>query len=204
MATPNPTGVDVSHFQGNVDFAKLKSGGQRFVSIKATQGTHYSSANYYTDNIAKARGAGLVSGGYHFYSGTLDGTEQANYFLKTADLQKGDLLPMLDLEGEGGASADQVVKGALAWVDTVEKATGRKPFLYTTASFFAKIGNPKGFEDCPLWIANYGVTKPKLPVGWTLYTIWQYSQSGTVSGITGDVDMDNFNGSAATLDKFRL
>ena len=111
---------------------------------------------------------------------------------------------MLDLEGDGGASPEQVASGALAWVDTVEKATGRKPFLYTTASFFAKIGNPKGFEECPLWVAEYGVTKPNLPAAWTLYTIWQYSQNGSVSGVTGDVDMDNFNGSADTLEKFRL
>ena len=204
MAVPNPTGVDVSHFQGDVDWPKLKTGGQRFVSIKATQGTSYSASSYYTDNIGKARSAGLIAGGYHFYSGTHDGTAQAEYFLKVTDPQKGDLLPMLDLEEDGGASAEQVATGALAWIDTVEKATGRKPFLYTTASFFAKIGNPKGFEDCPLWVAEYGVTKPKLPVGWTLYTIWQYSQSGTVSGVTGSVDMDNFNGSAATLEKFRL
>ncbi|WP_390911805.1 GH25 family lysozyme [Pseudosulfitobacter sp. SM2401] len=204
MAIPHPTGVDVSHFQGTVDFAKLKSGGQSFVSIKATQGTHYSSASYYTDNIDKARKTGLISGGYHFYSGTLDGADQANYFLEIAKPQKGDLLPMLDLEGDGGASPEQVASGALAWVDTVEKATGRKPFLYTTASFFAKIGNPKGFEECPLWVAEYGVTKPKLPAAWTLYTIWQYSQNGSVSGVTGDVDMDNFNGSAETLEKFRL
>ena len=204
MAAPNPTGVDVSHFQGNVDFAKLKSSGQSFVSIKATQGTHYSGASYYTENIDKARKSGLASGGYHFYSGTLDGTAQANYFLEITKPQKGDLLPMLDLEVDGGASADQVASGALAWVNTVEKAIGRKPFLYTTASFFAKIGNPAGFENCPLWVAEYGVTKPKLPAPWTLYTIWQHSQSGTVSGITGDVDMDSFNGSAATLEKFRL
>ena len=104
MATPHPTGVDLSHFQGNVDFPKLKSGGQSFVSIKATQGTSYSAASYYTDNITKARGAGLISGGYHFFSGTHDGAEQANYFLKVAEPQKGDLLPMLDLEDDGGAS----------------------------------------------------------------------------------------------------
>ena len=134
----------------------------------------------------------------------MDGADQANYFLEIAKPQQGDLLPMLDLEGDGGASPEQVASGALAWVNTVEKATGRKPFLYTTASFFAKIGNPKGFEECPLWVAEYGVTKPKLPAAWTLYTIWQYSQNGSVSGVTGDVDMDNFNGSAETLEKFRL
>lgn len=127
MATPHPTGVDISHFQGDVDFTKLKSGGQSFVSVKATQGTHYSSANYYTDNIEKARKCGLISGGNHFYSGTLDGVEQANYFLEIAKPQKGDLLPMLDLEGDGGASVEQVASGALAWVQTIEKATGRMP-----------------------------------------------------------------------------
>ena len=127
MATPHPSGVDLSHFQGNVDFPKLKSGGQSFVSIKATQGTSYSASSYYTDNIVKARAAGLISGGYHFYSGAHDGVEQANYFLKVAQPQKGDLLPMLDLEEDGGASAQQVASGALAFVDTKSGKTVSAP-----------------------------------------------------------------------------
>ena len=111
---------------------------------------------------------------------------------------------MLDLEQTHGASGSQVSEGALKWLDIVEKAVGQKPFIYTTASFFSQIGNPKGFEDYPLWVAEYGVSKPRLPNGWTLYTIWQHSQSGQVHGISGNVDLDSFNGPQSTLEIFRV
>jgi len=200
----NPQGVDISHFQGEVDWSALKSGGLDFVAIKASQGTGYSQSSYYTENINKARAAGLIVGGYHFFTGTENGADQAKYFLQVAKPQAGDLLPMLDLEQSSGASGNEVASGALAWLKTVEEAIGQKPFIYTTKSFFAEIGNPSGFEDYPLWVAEYGVSTPKLPSGWSLHTIWQHSQSGQVSGISGDVDLDSFNGSSSTLDIFRV
>lgn len=205
MADGNPQGIDVSHFQGDVDWNKVAAGGQSFVSIKATQGqSGYSAASYYTDNIEKAREAGLISGGYHFFSGGDDGKAQADYFLSVAKPKSGDLLPMLDLEDTNGASASMIVEEALAWLSAVENAVGKKPFLYTTASFFAGIGNPSGFEDYPLWVANYGVSKPHMPQGWKIYTIWQHSQSGSCNGVSGNVDMDSFNGPRSTLDVFRV
>ena len=200
----NPQGIDISYFQGVVDWNALKSDGMDFIAIKASQGTGYSQSSYYTDNIGKARSAGLIAGGYHFFTGNENGVDQAKYFLQVANPQKGDLLPMLDLETSNGASGNEVASGALAWLKTVEDAIGQKPFVYTTASFFAEIGNPSGFEDYPLWVAEYGVSVPKNPHGWSLHTIWQHSPSGKVSGISGDVDLDSFNGSASTLEIFRV
>lgn len=85
--------------------------------------------------------------------------------MQVAKPQAGDLLPMLDLEQSSGASGSEVASGAFAWLKTVEEAIGQKPFLYTTASFFSEIGNPSGFENYPLWVAEYGVSSPTLPAG---------------------------------------
>lgn len=200
----HPQGIDISHFQGEVNWNELISEGLDFVAIKATQGTEYSQSSYYTDNINNARSAGLIAGGYHFFTGNENGADQAKYFLQVANPQPGDLLPMLDLEQTNGASGNVIASEALDWLTTVEKAINQKPFLYTTASFFSEIGNPSGFENYPLWVAEYGVSSPTLPAGWSLYTIWQHSQSGQVSGISGDVDMDSFNGSSSVLEKFRI
>lgn len=71
----NPQGIDISHFQGEVDWSALKSDGLDFVAIKASQGTGYSQSSYYTENISKARSAGLIVGGYHFFTGNENGAD---------------------------------------------------------------------------------------------------------------------------------
>ncbi len=205
MSENQLTGIDVSHYQGDVNWSEVKGAGESFVSIKATEhSSSYEYANYYTDNIVPARDAGLVAGGFHFFVGNENGKQQADYFLRIAKPQTGDLLPMLDLEQTSGASGSQFAAGAITWLETVGAAVGQKPFIYTTASFWSEIGNPSGFEDYPLWVAEYGVSAPKLPIGWTIYTIWQHSQNGQRAGVSGDVDLDQLNGSESVLDVFRV
>lgn len=198
-------GIDVSHYNGNIDWHSVKSDDKYFVSIKATEGVSYSSAFYFTDNIHPARDAGLIAGGFHFFVGTDSGKDQAEYFLKVADPKPGDLLPMLDVEQTNGASDQQMADGMAEWMEVVERAVGKKPFIYVSASFWSQIGNPKGFEDNPLWVAEYtSAPSPKLPMGWHLYTIWQHSEASSVNGISGNVDADKFNGGLDQLDIFRV
>lgn len=117
--------------------------------------------------------------------------EQAEYFLSIAEPQPGDVLPALDLEEADGASASEVVDGMSAWLDTVEEAIGCPPMIYTSQSFWQSIGNPSGFSQYPLWVANYTTApRPKMPEGWDRYLLWQYSQSTEVYGINGYVDGD--------------
>lgn len=205
MSDENPTGIDVSHYQGNVDWAEVKAAGTTFAAIKATQyASGYEYQDYYPQQIQSARASGLVVGGYHMLTGYDNGKTQGEYFLSVAKPQKGDLIPMLDMEQASGGTPEQVVAAAKAWMDVVEQAVGKKPFIYTNTPYWEEIGNPTGFEDNPLWIAEYGVSSPKLPATWTLYTIWQHSQSGTVSGIDGDVDLDIFNAPLDVLKDFQI
>ncbi|WP_419909046.1 glycoside hydrolase family 25 protein [Hoeflea sp.] len=199
------TGIDVSRYQGTVDWKQVQGSGVRFAAIKATEGAaDYPYSDYYTQNAELARQAGLAVGGYHFFNPNADGKTQANYFLQVVQPKPGDLLPMLDLEQTGSASGAQIADGAQAWLETVRAATGRKPLLYTTAGFWSQIGSPAGFDNYPLWVAEYGVNQPHLPQGWSNYTIWQHSQSGKVAGIEGPVDLDLFSGAPEALKSIRL
>ncbi|WP_169054298.1 GH25 family lysozyme [Nitratireductor sp. XY-223] len=199
------SGIDVSRYQGTVDWGQVRDAGISFVAIKATEGaSDYAYTDYFTENAGPARQAGLVVGGYHFFNPQADGKAQADYFLQIAQPRSGDLLPMLDLEQTGNAGAAQIAAGAQAWLETVATATGKKPLLYTTAGFWSQIGSPGGFGDYPLWVAEYGVDAPRLPQDWSAYTIWQHSQSGKVAGIDGAVDLDIFNGGQDQLHTIRL
>ncbi len=133
-----------------------------------------------------------------------DGKTQGEYFLSVAKPQEGDLLPMLEVEQASGGTLEQAVAAAKGWLEVVEPAVGKKPFIYTNASYWQEIGNPSGFEGYPLWIAEYGVSSPRLPSGWSLYTIWQHSQTGSVSGIEGAVDLDTFDAPAGVLKAFQI
>jgi LysM repeat protein len=92
----------------------------------------------------------------------------------------------------------QMISGVTTWLEVVQRGLGRTPMIYTTASFWNAHLNTE-FGDYPLWIAEYGVQSPKIPNGWSNWEFWQHSQTGSVSGVTGSVDMDWFNGSLADL-----
>jgi lysozyme len=202
MATTTP-GIDVSHYQGAVDWGKVKSAGMAFAFAKATEGTSVSDSMFAV-NWPGIKNAGLVRGAYHFFHASKDATDQANYFLDAVQsaggFLPGDLPPVIDFENSSldGLSNPAVQSGVSAWLQAVASKTGVTPMIYTAHS----VGNQYlagQFGSYPLWIANYGVVSPSLPQGWTNWQFWQYSQSGSVSGIAGNVDMDYFNGTPDQL-----
>src|SRR5207245_6673392 len=86
------------------------------------------------------------------------------------------------------------------WVDRVKAGTGIDPIIYTGKYFWRdQVGAPASFANNPLWIAQYTTLCPDLPSPWGTWALWQYKDTGAVSGITGDVDMDKFNGSLDEL-----
>jgi lysozyme len=191
-------GIDVSDHQGSVDWNAVKQAGKFFAFIKATDGITWTDPDFAT-NWSGAKAAGLLRGAYHFYETNDDPTAQAENFLNAVQLEAGDLPPVVDIEKlHSGGSVSQVVKDLQTWLDVVEKATGRMPIIYTDRSFWASLGT-SAFGLYPLWIAEYGVQSPSLPAGWASWTFWQFSESGTVAGVSGSVDLDVFNGSIAEL-----
>lgn len=191
-------GIDVSDHQGTVDWNAVRQAGQIFAFVKATDGITWTDPEFAT-NWSGAKAAGLLRGAYHFYETNDDPADQANNFLSAVQLEPGDLPPVVDIETtKSGQSAAQIVKDLQTWLDLVEQATGRVPIIYTNPSYWDSLGT-SAFGRYPLWVAEYGVSSPKLPSGWTSWTFWQFSESGTVAGISGSVDLDVFSGSLAEL-----
>jgi lysozyme len=191
---PIADGIDVSHYQndaGAINWSKVKASGVRYVFIKISD--KLSIDAYAASNVAGARSAGLMVGGYHFLRNTASGVAQATAFLAHAPLNPGDLLPVLDLEVIPSTPAAKAayVDRAREWMAVVSgRVGGRKPFLYTRANILSAVGNPKDLARHPLWLARYGSSPPPIPVGASDYAVWQYSESGSVNGITGPVDLN--------------
>jgi lysozyme len=194
------SGIDVSHYQNDVNWSSVKQAGVVFAFAKATEGSRTADAQF-NNNWTGMKSAGIIRGAYHYFHPSQDATAQANFFLQTVSLGAGDLPAVIDIETTDSASNSAIVSGVQQWLDVVAKSTGQTPMIYTARSFSNDHLSGQ-FGSYPLWIANYGVSSPTLPAGWTTWQFWQYSQSGTVAGVQGQVDQDWFNGSEADLAAF--
>ncbi|PMD28743.1 glycoside hydrolase family 25 protein, partial [Hyaloscypha variabilis F] len=200
-------GCDVSAGQGDVDWAAAKADGCQFCYIKATEGTYYINA-YFTQQYDGSYDAGLIRGAYHFARpDTTTGAVQADYFLAHGGgwSDDGKTLPgALDLEynpyGSNecyGLTASQMVAWIHSFVNEYHAKTTRYPVIYTTTDWWTTCtGNSNAFAStCPLWIAAWNDVGPgTLPAGWSFYTFWQWSTSGSLPG-----DQDVFNGPLSRL-----
>lgn len=193
----NAQGIDVSHYQGTVSWSSVRQAGIEFAFAKATDGLSWVDPEFAT-NWPAMKAAALLRGAYHFYEPADDAAEQAEFFLKNVQLVSGDLPPALDVE-KAPASGTDLWEGVETWLQAVAKATGVQPFLYMDPTFANEYKAPASLAAYPLWIADYGVDQPTLPTGWTAWQIWQHSESGTVSGVTGTVDLDLLDGPIAKL-----
>lgn len=195
-------GIDVSHFQGTVDWRQVAQAGMSFAFAKATEGITYLDPQF-TNNWSGIQAAGLLRGAYHFFEANDDATAQAKQFLSKVQLGAGDLPPVLDVETTAGVGNSQIWTGVATWLQVVEQETGRQPILYTAPGFWNGHQPDLTLTRYPLWLADYA-TQPTLPDGWTSWLFWQHSQSGTVSGVTGSVDLDVFSGTLPQLHKLAL
>ena len=192
-------GIDVSHYQGTVDWSSVKNAEIVFAFAKATDGNTYTDPQFQI-NWQAMQLAGLVRGAYHFYETTDDPTSQAQHFIATLGaLAANDLPPVVDIEAfKGNFGSASIAANLQIWLDTVGQAVGCKPIIYTNTNFWNQYVSGD-FSSYPLWIADYGVSQPKIPSTWKSWSFWQSSQSGSVAGVTGTVDMDVFAGSASDL-----
>ncbi|EJF57792.1 N,O-diacetylmuramidase [Dichomitus squalens LYAD-421 SS1] len=205
-----PQGIDVSHFQGVVDFAAAAANGVSFAYIKATEGTTFVDPDF-SANYNGATTAGLIRGGYHFaHPDTSSGATQAEYFLAHGGGWSSDGITLpgaLDIEynPDGvecyGLSASAMVSWIKDFSDTYQARTGVFPVIYTTTDWWTTCtGNSAAFASTnPLWIARYSSSIGTLPAGWSFTTFWQYADSGPNPG-----DQDEFNGSLQGLKNLAL
>ena len=192
-------GIDVSHHQGVIDWSQVAGSGQRFAIAKATEGRTFVDPNY-AFNKAGAEMSGLVFGAYHFAQpdgGANDAILEADHFVDTAQLEPGDLVPVLDIERTGGLSQGQVTQWILTWLNRVTERVGVRPMVYTSPHGWAtRTGDTTAVADAGyplLWVAHWNVSSPTVPgANWSGngWTFWQYGNCGTIPGIDGCVDVD--------------
>jgi len=202
-AGPVVHGVDVSVYQGTIDWKKAANAGIAFGFARISDGLHSPDAMFAT-NWPAMKQAGVLRGAYQFFRPAQDPVAQADMAIAAlaaaGPIAPGDLPLVLDMEVVDGVATDTIRQNMQAWLDRVEQGTGRAPILYTAPFMSATVGN--GFTKYTLWVANYQVTCPTMPAAWTKWAFWQRSSSGSVDGIPSSVDLDDFNGTLADLIAF--
>ena len=196
-------GIDVSKWQGDINWSKVAGAGIRFAYIRVSDGLEYPDPKF-KYNWKEAKSAGVVRGAYQYFEPGQDAVEQAWYLLEEmGPLEEGDLPPALDLETMDGQSAAKVIDQVDIWIDVVEGVLGVEPLIYTSAGFWGGIGSSK-FAGYPLWVANWEANCPLMPVSWNQWVFWQTSDFGSVAGISEAVDLDLFNGNLDALHDFAV
>lgn len=207
-ATARAKGLDVSTWNGAINWSKVAHAGYRFAFGKATEGTAWADKTYTTNRNA-SEAAGLVFGAYHFArpagaslaSATASAIKQANHFLAVAGPQPGELPPVLDLEVTGRLAKQRLLAWTLAWLGQIYARTGVEPFVYTSPLFWkGRLGDSTAaaVAGTRLWIAHWtSGTKPTVPAqnwngkGWKF---WQWTDCVAVPGIKRCSDGDRMNG----------
>ena len=194
-------GIDVSHYQHRVDWPLVAEQGIDFAFVKATEGLFYRDS-FFCENWAAMQDAGIKRGAYHFFRPTLSPQLQADNFLRTVEMQAGDLAPVLDVEVLDGVSNVQLITRMRTWLYLVEIHYGIRPIIYTHLKFYNRYlaGH---FSDYPVWIARYNWRRPTLACG-SDWEFWQYGQKGRLAGISGPVDFNVFHGDLTERDQYCL
>lgn len=186
-------GVDVSQFQGRINFSQVAKAGIKAVYVRATLGDSYVDPNF-VYNYTAAKANNLLVGLYHYMTAktTAEAEEQALFFLKTIGNRAYDLKLAMDYGGDRGLTTASRNANALAFLNAVERNSGTKPVIYTNASGASDIWSQELANQYPLWVAQYYVPLPEANGKWAGWVGFQYTDRGTVSGISGNVDRDRF------------
>lgn len=185
-------GIDVSSWQGNIDFAAVKNSGIEFVYIKSSEGTRYIDP-YFEQNYQNAKANGLKVGFYHYVTArnTDEARAQANFFARVISNKSPDCRLAMDFESFGNLSVSEINEISRVFLETLESVTGAKAVIYSNA-YDARAIFGAELTKYPLWVANYGVSSPQPNGKWENWVGWQYTSTGRVDGISGYVDRNQF------------
>lgn len=202
-------GIDVSYYQGTIDWAAVAGAGTDFAYARASLGSGYTDPTS-DANHDGAKANGLYFGAYHFARPDQSGgVQQADHFLDRAQVRDDGrtLPPMLDLEWGPdsvptcfGLSQSGMAGWVRDFVDRVEARTGRTAAIYTNRNWWNQcVGTAADFGHHPLFHPCYCDSPGTIATGWSRFTVWQYTSTGRVAGVSGNVDQDVFNGTMADL-----
>ncbi|MFK0102526.1 MULTISPECIES: GH25 family lysozyme [unclassified Streptomyces] len=201
----NPEGIDVSSWQGGINWSSVRGAGIEFAWMKATEGLTYKDPTF-SANYLNAYNAGVIRGAYHYARPDVSGgAAQADFFASNGGAWSRDNLTLpgvLDIEGTCyGYSQASMQQWILDFYNQYKARTGRDVVIYTSPSWWNTCtGGWSGMSArSPLWVANWTTGTPSIPSGFPFYTVWQYTSTGSVSGVSGNVDRDRFSGDRSRL-----
>ena len=198
-------GVDVSHYQGKIDWTKMHTIYNlypiNFAFIRSTMGTS-SIDETFEENWEGAKENNILRGAYHFYRPDENSTLQAQNFIAKVKLKNGDLPPVLDIETlPKTQSMDRLVEGIKNWCKIVEEHYDVKPIIYTSDKYFEDYLQ-NHFEGYIIWIANYNFWVQEMKGHWDF---WQFTEKATIEGVkTNKVDVNIYNGTVDDLEGLTL
>lgn len=194
-------GIDVSEWQGDINFKKVKESGVEVVYIRAGQGFSYEDSKF-EENYKEARDNGLKVGVYHYVTARSveDAKLQANFFASLISKKQIDCKLAMDFESFGNLSNSQINQIALAYLRELEKLTKKEVIVYSN-TYAASYKFNSSVAEYPLWVAQYGVNEPQDNGHWKNWEGYQYSSTGRVSGISGNVDLDKYTKNIFLTDK---
>lgn len=192
-------GIDVSEFQGKIDWEDVEILDEKypvqFVFIRATAGNNRVDRQF-KKNWEGAKENKMMRGAYHYYRPNENSIEQADLFIKTVKLQKGDLPPVLDIEKlPKNQSLDSLKVGLKRWLTKVEKHYQVRPIIYSGERYYTDFLKEE-FSEYLFWIANYNFYREKIEDDWLF---WQFTEKASLPGIKHRVDVNIYNGDIEQL-----
>jgi lysozyme len=204
---PYPTdfevhGIDVSKYQGDIDWATVRRSGVEFVWIKATEGANHVDSKF-QQNWAGAKQAGIARGAYHFVWWCRHPHEEIEWFKANVPNDPDALPPVLDVEATPDSKSckrtlhrEEVLADMRIMLQDLERAYGKRPVIYVTVDFYQHIMHPNEFSDYPVWVRSVKHS-PTVTYPGRRWAFWQYQSDGIVPGIRGKVDRNAFAGTRA-------
>jgi len=197
-------GIDVSHHSGAVDWDAVRREGYGFAYVKATEGVDDKDP-LFEEHWRDLADSGMARGAYHFYVTEDDPEVQARFFLDVlaaVEHRDDDLLPVVDVELIGHATPPGWASKLERFIEVVEQDLGVRPMVYTMPNFWeAEVG--EGYGASPLWIAEYEVAEPRVPVGFDGWHLWQFEQDRDVPGVEKGADVNRVSPERG-IDRLRI
>lgn len=186
-------GLDLSHHQQHINWDKVLENPPHFIVFKTTEGSSHIDTKYKKYH-KEAKENGILVGGYHFFSYQSSGEKQAKHFLKHLNLEKGDIIPVLDVEFSKKMNSDAWIKENIEeFINTIENEKGVKPIVYCEIAYYNRFLKEKYGSDIHLWLSDFR-NKPK-----NHFVFWQKTDKYKQTGIRGTVDYNLFNGTKEDL-----
>lgn len=207
----NAYGVDVSHWQGVVDWGAVRASGYRFALLKATDGLTFIDPKF-ESNWKGARNNDMVCGAYHFLRVGQSGGEQAAHFTSVVNTSKARWCVVDVEEMDENVDSEVVLKNTLEFLDNFRDMVAREALVYTAGWYW----NPLARQEpqlaasvsgrTQLWVANYVpstaiASVAWCPTGWNDWTLWQFSSEGKVAGVKGNCDLNLYAGTPEELEQ---